>query len=106
LPSLSTDRAEATAGRRLFGRQEVEDAVWMAFAHALPTRAEIVRVARRRGARSELVDLLQRLASPQFAKLADVWDAVEATQNQHSWEGPPSEADEGPSGSCRSEGSP
>jgi len=102
---LSTDRAEATAARHLFGREEVEDAVWMAFAHALPTRAEIVRVARRRGAPSELVDLLERLASPQFAQLADVWEAVDATQNQHSWEAPPNEADEGPSGSCRSENS-
>ena len=80
-----TGRAQDASRRRLFGRQKVEDAVWMAFAHAMPTRSEVVRVARRRGAPSELVRLLDRLPSSEFAQLSDVWQEVEAVQDQRQW---------------------
>lgn len=68
--SERTEPAHEPGGPRRFGRHEVEDAVWMAFAHANPTLAEVVRVARRRGARVELVELLKGLPSSSFAQLA------------------------------------
>lgn len=74
--------AQESGGPRRFERPEIEDAVWMAFAHASPTRAEVVRVARRHGARAELVELLKGLPSSSFVQLADVWREADAVQRQ------------------------
>lgn len=65
-------------GANGFSRQEVEDAVWPAFAKGCPTRAELVRAARRKAAPPALVALLERLPGQEFGQLSRVWDEIQA----------------------------
>lgn len=59
-----------------YSRKEIEDVVWPAFARGCPTKTEIVRAARRKGATPALIAVLEKLPSREYGQVSAVWEAI------------------------------